>query len=56
MILESCYGSGGVRDLDLFVAKAQVSLVPVDEEQANSLLGLGAWVALLKEQSEGVRG
>lgn len=35
MIVESRYGSDGVRDLDLFTAKAQVSLVPVDEEQAN---------------------
>jgi len=35
MILESRYGTDGVRDLDLFIAKAQVSLVPVDEEQAN---------------------
>jgi ribonuclease VapC len=35
LILESRYGSDGVRDLDLFIAKAQVSLVPVDEEQAN---------------------
>ena len=35
MILESRYGPDGVRDLDLFIAKAQVSLVPVDEEQAD---------------------
>jgi ribonuclease VapC len=35
MILESRYGADAVRDLDLFIAKAQVSLVPVDEEQAN---------------------
>src|SRR5882724_4108408 len=34
-IVESRYGADGVRDLDLFIAKAQVSLVPVDEEQAN---------------------
>ena len=34
MILESRYGADGVRDLDLFIAKAQVSLVPVDQEQA----------------------
>src|SRR5215510_1251592 len=32
-ILESRYGADGVRDLDLFIAKAQVSLIPVDEEQ-----------------------
>jgi ribonuclease VapC len=35
MILESRYGADGVRDLDLFIAKAQVALVPVDEEQAD---------------------
>jgi ribonuclease VapC len=35
MILESRYGADGVRDLDLFIAKARVSLVPVDEEQAD---------------------
>jgi ribonuclease VapC len=35
MILESRYGADGIRDLDLFIAKAQVSLVPVDEEQAD---------------------
>jgi ribonuclease VapC len=35
MILESRYGADGVRDLDLFIAKAQVSLVAVDEEQAH---------------------
>ena len=35
MILESRYGVDGVRDLDLFIAKAQVSLVAVDEEQAD---------------------
>jgi ribonuclease VapC len=35
MILESRYGVDGVRDLDLFMAKAQVSLVPVDEKQAD---------------------
>jgi len=35
MIVESRYGADGVRDLDLFLAKAQVSLVAVDEEQAN---------------------
>jgi ribonuclease VapC len=34
MVLESRYGPDGVRDLDLFIAKAQISLVPVDVEQA----------------------
>ena len=36
MILESRYGPDAVRDLDLFVAKAQVSLIPVDEDQAEA--------------------
>ena len=35
MILESRYGADGIRDLDLFIAKAQISLVAVDEEQAD---------------------
>jgi len=35
MILESRFGAEGVRDLDLFIAKAQIALVPVDEEQAH---------------------
>ena len=35
MIIESRYGADGVRDLDLFMAKAQITLVPVDIEQAH---------------------
>ena len=35
MILESRYGADGVRDLDLLIAKAQISLLPVDEDQAH---------------------
>lgn len=35
MIVESRYGADGVRDLDLFIAKAHISLVAVDEEQAD---------------------
>jgi ribonuclease VapC len=35
MILESRFGSDGVRDLDLFLAKAQITLVPVDADQAD---------------------
>jgi ribonuclease VapC len=35
MILESRFGADGVRDLDLFISKAQIALVPVDEEQAH---------------------
>lgn len=34
MIVESRYGADGVRDLDLFIAKARIALVPVDEDQA----------------------
>lgn len=34
LVLESRYGADGVRDLDLFIARAQISLVPVDEDQA----------------------
>ncbi len=35
MIVESRFGADGVRDLDLFIAKAQITLVPVDIEQAH---------------------
>jgi ribonuclease VapC len=35
MILESRFGADGVRDLDLFISKAQIILVSVDEEQAH---------------------
>ena len=35
MILESRYGADGVRDLDLLISKAEITLAPVDEEQAN---------------------
>jgi ribonuclease VapC len=35
IILELRYGPEGVRDLDLYLAKAQVALVPVDAEQAH---------------------
>jgi ribonuclease VapC len=35
MIVESRYGSEGVRDLDHFISKAQITLVPVDIEQAH---------------------
>jgi ribonuclease VapC len=35
MILESRYGADGVRDFDLFMAKARISPVPVDEDQAH---------------------
>lgn len=34
MVLESRYGADGVRALDLFIAKARISLAPVDEDQA----------------------
>ena len=35
MIVESRFGADGVRDLDLFIAKARITLIPVDEEQAH---------------------
>lgn len=35
MIVESRFGADGIRDLDLLIAKAQISLAPVDEEQAD---------------------
>jgi ribonuclease VapC len=34
MILESRYGVDGLRDLDLFLAKAQIELVAFDQDQA----------------------
>jgi ribonuclease VapC len=35
MIIESRYGSDGVRDLDLLIAKAAIVLAAVDAEQAH---------------------
>lgn len=35
MILESRFGADAVRDLDLFLAKAQITLVPVDADKAD---------------------
>ena len=35
IILESRFGADGVRDLDLFIAKAQIALISVDEEHAH---------------------
>ena len=35
MIIESRFGPDGIRDLDLFIAKANIELVPVDTEQAH---------------------
>jgi ribonuclease VapC len=35
MIIESRYGSDGMRDLDLLIAKASIALEPVDAEQAH---------------------
>jgi len=35
IIIESRYGADGVRDLDLFIAKAKIELVAVDVEQAH---------------------
>jgi ribonuclease VapC len=33
IIVESRYGADGVRDLDLLISKAQITLAPVDTEQ-----------------------
>lgn len=35
IIVESRYGADGIRDLDLFIAKAQLELIAVDVEQAH---------------------
>ena len=35
MVLEARYGPDGVRDLDLFIAKAGIELVAVDADQAH---------------------
>ena len=35
MIVESRFGPDGIRDLDLFIAKAGIELVPVDVDQAH---------------------
>ena len=35
IIIESRYGADGMRDLDLFIAKAQIELIAVDVEQAH---------------------
>ena len=34
IVIESRYGAEGIRDLDQFIAKADIRLVPVDAEQA----------------------
>ncbi len=34
MIIESRFGPEGVRDLDLFLSRAEIELVPVDPDQA----------------------
>lgn len=33
-VMQSKYGDDGVRDLDLFLAVAEIEIVPVDKEQA----------------------
>ena len=35
MVIEARYGPNGVRDLDLFIAKAGIELVAVDSDQAH---------------------
>ena len=34
IVIESRYGPDGIRDLDLFLSKAEIKLIPVDAEQA----------------------
>lgn len=34
IVIESRFGREGIRDLDLFVSKAGIELVPLDEDQA----------------------
>ena len=34
IVIESRYGPDGIRDLDLFLSKAEIELVPVDSDQA----------------------
>ena len=34
LVLDARFGPDGLRDLDLFIARAQVTLVPVDVDQA----------------------
>ncbi len=35
IVIGARYGADGLRDLDLFIAKAEIELVPVDVEQAH---------------------
>ena len=35
IVIESRFGPDGIRDLDLFMAKARIELVPVDAEQGH---------------------
>jgi len=35
MVVESRFGSGGIRDLDLFIERAGIELVSVDSKQAH---------------------
>jgi ribonuclease VapC len=34
LVIESRYGADGLRDFDLFMARAEITLVPVDVDQA----------------------
>ena len=36
MVIESRFGTEGLRDLDLFLERADIDLVPVDVEQAHA--------------------
>jgi ribonuclease VapC len=35
IVMQACHGDGGVRQLDLFLARANVELAPVDSNQAH---------------------
>ena len=36
MVIDARYGPDGLRDLDLYIAKARIDLVPVDADQAHA--------------------
>jgi len=39
IVIEARYGQEGVRNFDLLIAKAEIEVVPVDSEQANTARG-----------------
>ncbi len=36
IVIGARYGGDGLRDLDLFIAKAEITLVPIDTEQVHA--------------------